>query len=830
MGHSFVLNQLQVHTMNQTQLEVIEREIEQEAVGLGITRYYRQLATGGEPDKKPGQALMRRGIEPLAAAIKEWTDEALSGKASVGGRVVGMAKFVSGFEPEDVAFITLRVALGTFAAEGRKLTAAAFTLSNALKDAGNSDAMEKANPKAFKKMMTKVQRVSKPGRRFVIMRKAMENAQVAEITWGRSEKLRLGVFLLRLCGEVTGLYTIERITRNDQTPVVIVPSQETLDWLEKSHQQCAAQAPHYLPMVVPPVPWTGVRGGGYLDRGLRLKLINSNRVNRNYMQELAHAELPMVYNAINALQNTAWRINKGVHRVLREVWEASQTTGKLPFRDALPIPQAPWGSGEPPTEEEGKAHRAKVARTHEANERIVSKRRAVLQKLWLAEKFAEFDSIYFPHVLDWRGRIYPVPTYVNPQGDDTGKALLEFAEGVPLGEEGAYWLAVHGANCFGIDKVPFADRIAWVQDNQDAILDSALRPLEGEKFWADAEDPYMFLAFCMEWAGLCSHVATGASTDTFVSYLPVSWDGSCNGLQNFSAMLRDPLGGKATNLIPQETPADIYALVAAKASEMVERDAAAGEVNAVYWRGKVTRKWAKRPTMTLPYGSGKYGFRDQLRAELQSYKLEHRENYIEGDEFLCSMYLANVMYDALGEVVVAARSAMDWLREASQIAAEEELPITWTTPAGLPVMQDYRVDLCERLEVHLGGKRLQLTVTFEGDELCKRKQAQGISPNFVHSLDAAHLMRTVDFCLADGIRSFAMVHDSYGSHAGTASVMHRCLRDAFIEQYGNGNVLEDFRDDLLRQLSEKRREKLPPLPAMGTLELAGVRDSEYFFA
>jgi hypothetical protein len=147
MGHSFVLNQLQVHTMNQTQLEVIEREIEQEAVGLGITRYYRQLATGGEPDKKPGQALMRRGIEPLAAAIKEWTDEALSGKASVGGRVVGMAKFVSGFEPEDVAFITLRVALGTFAAEGRKLTAAAFTLSNALKDAGNSDAMEKANPR-----------------------------------------------------------------------------------------------------------------------------------------------------------------------------------------------------------------------------------------------------------------------------------------------------------------------------------------------------------------------------------------------------------------------------------------------------------------------------------------------------------------------------------------------------------------------------------------------------------------------------------------------------------------------------------------------------------
>ncbi len=53
-----------------------------------------------------------------------------------------------------------------------------------------------------------------------------------------------------------------------------------------------------------------------------------------------------------------------------------------------------------------------------------------------------------------------------------------------------------------------------------------------------------------------------------ISHLPISMDGSCNGYQHLSAMGLDPIGGRATNLMPfRETrqgeasnvePQDIY--------------------------------------------------------------------------------------------------------------------------------------------------------------------------------------------------------------------------------------------------------------------------------
>jgi DNA-directed RNA polymerase len=63
-------------------------------------------------------------------------------------------------------------------------------------------------------------------------------------------------------------------------------------------------------------------------------------------------------------------------------------------------------------------------------------------------------------------------------------------------------------------------------------------------------------------------------------------------------------------------------------------------------------------------------------------------------------------------------------------------------------------------------------------------------------------------------------------------VLHAAIREAFIEQY-TPNVLERFRDDIVEQLSAVAPEllsKVPPVPPQGTLDLAGVRESAYFFA
>jgi DNA-directed RNA polymerase len=101
----------------------------------------------------------------------------------------------------------------------------------------------------------------------------------------------------------------------------------------------------------------------------------------------------------------------------------------------------------------------------------------------------------------------------------------------------------------------------------------------------------------------------------------------------------------------------------------------------------------------------------------------------------------------------------------------------------------------------------------------------GISPNFVHSMDSAHLMRTVNRCVEEGIVDFAMVHDSFGCHAGDIDVMHKVLRTEFVDMY-RVDWMREFREEIQAQVGDE----IPAAPPMGTLDLNGVMESDFFFS
>ena len=355
-------------------------------------------------------------------------------------------------------------------------------------------------------------------------------------------------------------------------------------------------------------------------------------------------------------------------------------------------------------------------------------------------------------------------------------------------------------------------------------MDSAMNPIEGDRFWEHADKPWSALAACYEWLGFMI-LGNG-----YVSHLPIAMDGSCNGLQHFSAMLRDEVGGTAVNLVPGKKPADVYTEVMHVAERQVIKDADAGDENAVIWLGKLSRKIVKRPVMTLPYGAGQYGMRDQVAEEVRKHDEKSAEPLLgDANVYQACGYLAKVVYQAIGEVVVAARAAMNWLQDTARLAAKDGLPIHWITPVGFPVIQAYNERKSTRVEILLGRQRLQLSLQHNTDKLNKKRQAQGISPNFVHSTDAAHMMSTVLTCLENGIEDFAMIHDSYGCHACDSEIMFAAIRESFVEQYSQP-VLEDFRQQIIQQLPKDKRDQVEPLPQAGKLDLSGVLDSQYFFA
>ncbi len=73
-------------------------------------------------------------------------------------------------------------------------------------------------------------------------------------------------------------------------------------------------------------------------------------------------------------------------------------------------------------------------------------------KLNTARAFSKVKYIYFPHNIDFRGRVYPVPPHLNHMGNDLSRGLLLLGKGQKLGKHGLKWLKIHCANLMGKDK------------------------------------------------------------------------------------------------------------------------------------------------------------------------------------------------------------------------------------------------------------------------------------------------------------------------------------------------------------------------------------------
>lgn len=355
----------------------------------------------------------------------------------------------------------------------------------------------------------------------------------------------------------------------------------------------------------------------------------------------------------------------------------------------------------------------------------------------------------------------------------------------------------------------------------------------------------------------------------FMSRLAVALDGSCSGIQHFSAMLRDRVGGKAVNLLPAETPEDIYQRVCDKVVGKLEgylgstiANATAslptptlkgGEAEAMAqataklaeakgeWDDEVlalgllslepNRKTTKRQVMTLPYGSTKFSCREYTNEWFKEQLKAGKTNPFPDElSFKAVNLLSDLIWESIGEVVIAARAAMDWLQGCAKVVAAEQLPVYWTTPIGFRVMQQYKNTASKRVKTKLGDAIVKLSLREDKDTIDKRRMANAISPNFVHSMDATHLMMSVAYATMNNIGSFAMIHDSFGTHAADTNKLAACLREAFVDLYTDLDVLEDFKEQIMRQVDEKEQTKIKAVPPKGDLDITTVRESDFFSA
>ena len=301
-------------------------------------------------------------------------------------------------------------------------------------------------------------------------------------------------------------------------------------------------------------------------------------------------------------------------------------------------------------------------------------------------------------------------------------------------------------------------------------------------------------------------------------------DGSCNGLQNFSALLRDPVGAAATNLNASTAPNDIYKEVATKALDLLKA-APISDLRTKWLQfaevyDGIPRSLAKRSVMTLPYGSTKYSCRGFIEDSLRELK-----DYTFLDTPEASTYFVEFLWEAIGSTVTAARDTMDWLQKLARQLSAHDLPMWWVNPVGFPVYMDNRISTKKLVSTVIFGA-MKLTLREDTPKISSRKQVQGVAPNFVHSLDSAHMMLTVLNAKKQGIEDFAMIHDDFGTHAGNTEKFRGIIRESFVSMYTDHNPLQDVLDTCqCAGITE-----LPDLPVSGSFDIQEVHNSEYFFS
>jgi DNA-directed RNA polymerase len=610
----------------------------------------------------------------------------------------------------------------------------------------------------------------------------------------------------------------------------IVPHHEVLSKLrnESVHNIVSVR----LPMIIPPKPWTQFDTGGYYTLSSKVVRQKAGDISQRAYAAAAieNGDMKQVLAGLDTLGKVPWQINKPVLDVMTAAWNAGEGIGALvPEHTNLEIPPEPSANASYP---ERAAWSKAMMQYQNRKSGFHSQRCFQNFQLEIANAMAQEKAIYFPHSVDFRGRAYPIPPILNHIGSDVARGLLKFANGKELGSVGLQWLKVHLANLAGFDKASLREREQYAMDNMDEIIDSATNPLGGRRWWTKAEDPWQCLACCME---LKSAFDLPDPT-RHVSQLPVHQDGTCNGLQHYAALGGDEAGARQVNLEPSDRPQDIYSGVADLVRDMVHADAEKGIPAAIFMKGHVSRKVVKRTVMTNVYGVTFMGAKAQVYDTLKDMFPNFRESADMRSLQPVAMYVAFKIFEALGMIFNGAQEIQYWLgecgdrittsltpdqvqnlkdrfegkslfpdaryqtkkatktgtRNLAKAAETFKTGIIWTTPLKMPIVQPYTKDHSVKVKTAL--QEIVIQKKIGADVVDKRKQLQAFPPNFIHSLDATHMILSALKCNEVGL-DFAAVHDSFWTHACDIPNLNTILRDAFVRMHSEditGRLAAEF--------------------------------------
>jgi DNA-directed RNA polymerase len=793
-----------------------------------------------------GQKLVDQGLGATIEAIEAKRNQIASGST---GEFAAATALLKGIPSSTLALITVKTAVDlVFSKDQRSphgipLTHVVRGIGVRVYDECLLSQFSQAQPEAYSN--TRIHKAKGYGYRVAKYRAAMRRISHEALSWTHTQKAKVGAWLLdRLCSATGWFHSTNTFTGRGRQLTTLKAAPEVLTFIEALMKAAEAVSACYWPMLCEPNNWQPdlqAESGGYLtaelrsgSRGRLIRGLSHSKASQSFplkerpqsqqgFSEVATVkregetaltliqggkspktnnpailvsspspgvpslEVPVRF--LNAIQQVAFQINKPLLEVALRCQKARVSIGSFRNSDPLPIPHKPdpWDDA---TEEEQTAYKKGRVLVEEENTLLAQRNYQTTEILHIAKMYQDEESFWFPWSFDFRGRVYPLANHLHPQGTDFARSLLVSAYSGPADRE---WLAFQVATSWGLGKETMQERQDWVDASLEVIKGVALDPMGTISTWQGADEPWQFLAACIEF-----HACFIACERTW-SNLLIGFDATCSGLQHLSALTRDRKAAELVNVAPTERPSDAYKTVAEASKPHLPEE----------FHPLITRKLTKRVVMCLPYGLTQSSARDYLRQALP------KGHGIPLQDLVKAVYVK-----AIPEVLPGPMKARKWIQQAvDQATSNTGLPAAFTSPSGFPVVLDKRVFPTELVDTKLLGKRIRLTVAdFDAGNapLNTRKITIGSVPNLIHAFDAALL----HLAFTDWERPIALVHDCISTLSCDVRWTMEHIRDTFATMYAEPQ-LSNWADQL--------GVPMDPEVMINTLDPAEIRQSNYLF-
>lgn len=609
--------------------------------------------------------------------------------------------------------------------------------------------------------------------------------------------------------------------------------------LEKLAEE-AQKAFYAMPMTEKPLDWyineENEAIGGFATYQFKLirqdqKLVDYSKISKD------------ILDSINYIQSTPWIVNKDLLEVLqRELKEPKREDFvKLEYPEGhecrydLDLTDLEVVKGLDPKfieelEVTRKQYHDQVAlyRAEASDyESELGKYRAIRLAIGIAKTHKDEEVIYFPHSFDFRGRVYPLPIGLSPQGSDAVKSLLLYKNVKELDQDGLKWSWAYLASLYGEDKLDFEDRIKKGKELINAD-------------YKEADEPYQFLSHQLE-------MQKFVLDPNYIPNVRIHLDACNSGSQFTSAITGDLSGCLATNVIPsydgdQQVRKDAYLLVAEKALELCKKKILrAGDKKTKqmfeFFYGLLKdkgRKICKVPVMVSNYGGTMGGRTEILWNLFRELKVDRK--WITKK---VAAQFSKLIGDSITGTLKGGKAFETYIHRMNNLIAVNNQHIEWTTSDGFRVVHVKNKELRpKQVEILLPGARKLTSIIKRrfSDKVSVPKMKSAISPNYIHSLDAELLRRVALRMKEEGIEDSDWIHDSFGCHPNDVDLMLAITKEEFSDLVTRDPLAvldKELRDQMImndKTLNQLAQTQMPRLNEFDMKELQTVFNSNWFFS